>query len=318
LDLTRYSFHIIILKDMRHISFSILLLLATAVSGFAATGVYFFNGKVEVLEKNKAATPLLEVGFKLPEEASLRLIDNAEVILRNDAKEFAVIHGKGTYTAAQIKEQFAKQQGKGLVSSLAGFMGSQFSNKKEDVRAMAEKYMKQKGGVTRSGNTYPIMFTPTYGSVTEIKDVQFVWRKVPNAAQYEFVLFGGNDPNNLVQMSKTLTVDTFMDVAFTDFGVTEDAYFSWVAYPEGDPTYSRYTFKISTPESIKKAIGEIEVLAAKETTKEDKHLLRALAYERKGLIAYAETAYTALLAINSKSAYKELYTMFQMRIGLVD
>jgi hypothetical protein len=298
------------------ISFILILFLSAKV--FSATSVYFFNGKVEVIDKNKNTTPLSEVGIVLSDDASLKLIDNAEVILRNDAKEFAVIHGTGTYTSAQIKEQFVKQQGKGLVTSLAGFMGSQFSNKKEDVRAMAEKYMKQKGGVTRSGNTYPIMYTPTYGSVTDIKEVKFIWRNMPNVKQYEFVLFGGNDPNNLVQMSKTLTTDTFMDVAFTDFGVTEDAYFSWVAYPEGDPNYSRYTFKISTPESIKKVIGEIEILAAKETSKEDKLLLRALAYERKGLVAYAETAYTALLAISNKNTYKELYTMFQMRNGLVD
>jgi len=303
---------------MQQITFSFLMLLFVSATSFAETSVYFFNGKVEIVEKNRNAFPLLEVNFKLPQDASLKLTDNAEVILRNDAKEFAVIHGKGTYTPAQIQEQFTKQQGKGLVTSLAGFMGSQLSNKKEDVRAMAEKYMKQKGGVTRSGNTYPIMYTPTYGSVTDIKEVKFVWRNMPNVQQYEFVLFGGSDPNNLVQMSKTLTTDTFMDVAFSDFGVTEDAYFSWVSYPEGDPNYSRYTFKISTPESIKKVIGEIEVMAAKEPGKEDKLLLRALAYERKGLVAYAETAYTALLAISNKNTYKELYTMFQMRNGLVD
>ncbi len=303
---------------MRHLLFLSVMIFALNMNISAGFSVYFFSGKVEIIDKSKNAVLLTEINTQLADDVSIRLSDNAEVILRNDAKEFAVIHGKGVYNSAQLKDLFAKQKGSGLVSSLAGFMGKQLTNKKEDMRAMSEKYMRQKGGVTRSGNAYPIMFTPTYGSVTETKDVKFVWRKMPNVEQYEFVLFGGNDPNNLLQMSKTLTLDTFMEVAFTDFGETEDAYFSWVAYREGDPNYSRYTFKISTPESIKKAIGEIEILAAKETTKEDKLLVRALAYERKGLIAHAETAYIALLTLNSKTTYQELYTMFQMRNGLVD
>lgn len=296
------------------ILFCIALLSNTAK---AANSIYFYSGKVEVVEKGKPARLVLNVNETLADEASIKLSENSEVILKDAAGLFAVIHKAGEYTPVQIKEQFKLQQGKGLVSSLAGFLGTEITNKKDDMRKMAENYMKQKGGVTRSGNVYPLMILPAYGSVAETNEVKFTWNAMPKSPKYEFVLFGGIDANSLSQLSKTTVTDTFMDVTFSDFGITEDAYFSWVVYPEGDPNYSRYSFKIATPENVRDMVAEVSKIAQSEPNKEDALLIKALAFEKKGLVNYAEKTYKELLALSSKNTYKELYTLFQIRNGLL-
>jgi len=298
-------------------SFFIIGLALAAQLAVASSRIYFYSGRVEVIEKNKQTHQVLAVNEVLGDDAILKLSENAEVILKDASGQFAVIHKAGEYNSLQIAEQFKAQQGKGLVTSLANFLGAEATNKKDDMRKMAENYMKQKGGVTRSGNVYPLMILPAYGSVSETNEVRFTWTAMPKVSKYEFVLFGGTDANNLSQLSKTSVVDTFMDVTFSDFGVTEDAYFSWVVYPEGDPNYSRYSFKIATATNVRDMVAEVEKAAKAEPNKEDALLIKALAFEKKGLVNYAESAYKDLLTLNNKTAYRELYTLFQIRNGLL-
>lgn len=275
--------------------------------------IYFFTGKVEIAEPGKNARLLVKVNEQLPGSATLKLYENAEVILRDEASQFCVLKKPTDYSPAKIKEAFNEQKGKNLIESVAGFLGTQFTNKKEDIRAMSESYMRQKGGVTRSGNVFPLMVWPVYGSVYDTNSITFIWNSLPGVKKYEFVIYGGEDPNNLVQLGKSTETDTFMHVDFKDFGTTTDAYFSWVAYPDGDPNYTRHSFKIAGNETLKNMIQDADRAAAKEKTAETKWLVKALSFEKDGLVKYADNAYKKVLEINNSTVNQQLYQLFKIR-----
>lgn len=299
------------------------LLLLLALSLFllpeiwAAHNVYFFSGNVQVLEEGKAPYSLSYINQAISEKAILRLDKDAEVILRNTAGKFAIFHRPGDFTPNEILEEFKVQQGKGLVASLARFMGSQLANNHADIRQMSESYMKQKGGVTRAGSAYPIMLWPPYGSIYDTNFVRLVWSAQPDVKKYEFVLYGSEDPNSPVQLSKTLETDTFMDVNLSDFGQDRDAYFSWVAYPEGDPNYTRYTFKITTQDNLQKLEQGVQELSSKEKNEQDRLLLEAIGYEKAGLVGKAEKTYQSLLKKYNSTVNQQLYSLFKIRNNLL-
>ncbi len=289
------------------------LLCIAIIQSYAGISIYFFSGKVEVIEKGKLPRSVYSINEVISDVASLRLAENAEVILKDNAGQFAVIHKAGDFSAEQIKEQFRLQKGKGLVSSLAGFLGTQFTEKHDDIRKMSESYMKQKGGVTRAGSSFPLMLWPPYGSLYDTTYVRFIWTSSPSAKKYEFVVFGGEDANNPVQISKTLETDTFMDVNFQDFAADKDYYFSWVAYPEGDPNYTRYTFKLTSNGTLQKLDKEVNELSSKESNEESKLLVKAIAYEKAGLVGKAENVYGDLLKRYNSNINQQLYSLFKIR-----
>lgn len=302
---------------MKKTIFTTLILTLAFASSFAGISVYFFSGKIEILEKGKQPRQIIAINEAIAETASLRLAEHAEIILKDKSGQFAIIHKVGDFSPEQIQEQFKLQKGKGLVSSLAGFLGTQFTEKKDDIRKMSESYMKQKGGVTRAGSSYPLMLWPPYGSLYDTTDVRFVWNAAPGVKKYEFVVFGGEDANNPVQLSKTLETDTFMDVNFKDFASDKDYYFSWVAYPEGDPNYTRYTFKLTSNGTLQKLEQEVNEIAAKESTEEARLLVKAIAYEKAGLAGRAEDIYSELLKKYNSNINQQLYSLFKIRNNIV-
>jgi hypothetical protein len=295
------------------------LLAATLIllQAYAGTGIYFFNGKVYIVDKGNAHA-IANVNEPVPAGASVRLAENSEAILRNSDGRFAILKKAGDYSPENIKSEFEAQKGKDLVQSMAGFLGAELAAKHVDIRKMSESYMRQKGGVTRQGSTYPLMVWPPYGSVSDTNHITFVWNAMKGIKKYEFVVYGSEDPNTPVQLSKSLESDTSMDVNFSDFGIDKDAYFSWVAYPEGDPNYTRYTFKITTAANIKKIEKEIAGIAAKEATEENKLLVTAIAYEKEGLINRADKTYSDLLKKYNTSVNEQLVALFKIRNNLIE
>ena len=303
---------------MRTSFLGILFVIGFVLPGFGAYSVYFFTGTVEIILKSTPPVAITNINQVVDDNASLKLVENAEVILKDEAGKFAIIHSAGVYNNIQIRDIFKAQQGKSLVSSLAGFLGNEITRSHVDERKMAESYMKQKGGVTRGGSIYPLMLWPAYGSSIVSNDVRFVWNSGAKKTSYEIIIFGGEDANNPVQLGKSITTDTFMDVSFKDFGVTKDAYFSWVVYPEGDPNHSRFTFKIITPDETKRLMEEVLLESQRGVTPEDKELLKAAGYEKNGLISLADATYKELIMLNNNATNQDLYTLFRLRNNLVN
>ena len=303
---------------MRKFLIAAFLLCSFSYKSFCLCKVYFYTGTVEIVSKNKTVRALNAVNETVTDEDILRINENGEVILRDANGQFAIIHAAGSYNYAQINEAFKLQQGKSLVSSLQGFLGTEITKSNVDIRKMAESYMKQKGGVTRSGNVYPLMIWPAYGSINESNQVKFVWNSVAKVDSYQVIIFGGEDANNPVEMARTVTSDTFLDVTFKDYGVSSDAYFSWVAYPKEDPNHSRFTFKIITSKEFKDLLAEVNHDCEKGANAEEKALIKAASFEKRGLILPADQTYKDLLQTNNGNNYKDLYLLFRLRNNMVN
>lgn len=277
------------------------------------------SGNVELTNSTKTIQKATINSVIFP-GTSVIVKSNSELILRDAKNRFCILRKSGSFSYADLQQYMQSQQKVGLLKSVAHFITNQFLNKTKNIRSYAEEHLKQTGGVSRNGCTYPLMLQPGMGSMLSEGNLKFEWAIDSSAAEYELLVFNGMDEAGEPLMRYRTTCSTSPKEVNTSLFSKEsvDSIFSWVVYPKGVPNCARYTFQV-VPAIVEKS--EAETIAANTShikSKTDQLLKRAALYEQKGLLKKAEETYLELSHLRKKKIHKELYELFLARNGMLN
>jgi hypothetical protein len=280
--------------------------------------VYYFSGDVKYKEGKAETKP---VYFNAPVTTStvFTLAASSELILRDRLSNFLVVKEAGTYNANDLLGLFLKKNKANFTSEALQFIANEFLHPHEDIKKYADKHMKQKGGVYRSGCVPPLMLFPALDETLRDTLIHFVWNRQPGVTQYELRITDAHfDPNNEQTYFRQVVNDTVFTLnASANPYLKKDSAFCWVVNPVQFPNCARYSFfykPAERPEGVKqKILREIPA----QLNAEEAMVALCVALEKEGFIREAEQGYAFLYASSENKGYLNMLAFLRARHGLV-
>ncbi len=302
---------------IRTLKLSIIALLFS-FNGLAQVSVYFYSGDVKYKLGNSDAKP---VYFNTPvtESTSFILGSGAELILRDKVNNFLVVKEKGTYQAKDLLRLFIDRSKVDFASAAFQFIVNEFLHPHEDIKKYADKHMKQKGGVYRSGCVPPLMLYPALDETICDTLIHFVWNSQPGVVQYELRVTDARfDPNNEQTFYRTLVNDTMY--TWNTVGnkyLYKDSAFCWVVNPVNVSNCARYPFYFKPANRSEQVKRELIKSLPQNMVAEDVLLALCVALEKDGFIREAEQGYAFLYSATENMGYLNMAALLRARHGLV-
>lgn len=295
---------------------------AAKVSG--SLHVFYMTGKAYLHTADEVHLPL-GIGSSIAAGSAVLVEKHTEVILKDDAQSYCVIKSDGhalRYGYDEIVQLFAAQKGASVMEAMWAFISKQLDKKDVDIQLYAQDYLRQKGGVYRSGCTYPLMLSPGYMTKTGLGDISLSWASVPYDSVYVVEIYEGLDYDEaaaLLYKREVQGLNILVSTAEIMVSSTEGGQgFNWVVYPASDrPNCARYYFRVMGDQEQKEVEDELAEVVAKVQEEDQKLLVKAGFYEEREMLLEAKQAYEALLAEYKDQANSELYQLFMARNGML-
>jgi hypothetical protein len=254
-----------------------------------ATKTQFFKGGVVKLNKGDELV-LLHKNYK-----TVKLTKPGEYKIENLVKE-------------------AEKQPTDEGTAYLQFIWKEFNKSHSDAESYHSDYMKTKGGVERSGCTFPLMLTPVYGEKKYGESVTLTWAADPNTSTYTVVFY-----ENEYEDTKLLELDvneTSLTLSAVTFWFRAGKTYFWVAYPKGKPNCARFSFSIQKADEAQKFIDDVaDAYIASPKTALDA-VKAASTLEEAGYMNDAGNYYMqAMKTSGYADEYKIIYSSWLARAG---
>jgi hypothetical protein len=284
----------------------------------AQVSVYYFSGDVKYSAGKAEAKP---VYFNAPVTAStlFTLASRSELILKDRVNNFLVIKEAGTYRAEDLLRLFLERNKTDFTSSALQFIANEFLHPHEDIKKYADKHLKQKGGVYRSGCVTPLMLFPALDETLRDTLIHFVWNRQPGATQYELRITDARfDPNNEQTYFRKIVSDTVFTLnASENTYLKKDSVFCWVVNPVNQPNCARYSFYFKPATRSEQVKRDLLKSIPAGLNFEESILAICVVFEREGLIREAEQGYLFLYESTENKGYLNMLALFRARHGLI-
>ncbi len=284
----------------------------------AQVSVYYFSGDVRHSTGKAEAKP---VYFNAPVTASSQftLAARSELILRDRINNFLVVKDAGTYRAEDLLRLFTDRNNTDFTAGALQFIANEFLHPHEDIKKYADKHMKQKGGVYRSGCVPPLMLFPALDETLHDTLIHFVWNRQPGATQYELRITDARfDQNNEQTFFRKIVSDTVFTLnASENTYLKRDSAFCWVVNPVNQPNCARYSFYFKPANRSELVKRDLLKSIPAGLSFEESILAMCVSFEREGLIREAENGYLFLYESTENKGYLNMLALFKARHGLV-
>ncbi len=285
--------------------------------------VFYMTGKAYLQADDEVYLPL-GIGTSIAAGSAVLVEKHTEVILKDGAQSYCVIKSDGyalRYGYDEIIQLFAAQKGATVMEAMWAFISKQLDKKDVDIQLYAQDYLRQKGGVYRSGCTYPLMLSPGYMAKTGHRNISLSWASVPSDSVYVVEIYEGLDYNDaaaLLYKREVQGLDMLVSTAELMSSAEGGQGFNWVVYPASDrPNCARYYFWVMGDKEQKEVENELAQMITKVQEEDQKLLVKAGYYEEREMLLAAKEAYEALLAGYKDQANNELYQLFMARNGML-
>lgn len=299
---------------MKKFIFLIAFFITASLSSQEEYRVFFYSGEMAYKSIDRPDWKTInQLNIPLYPADSVMLTDGSQVYLIKKEGGQVLVHQAGKHILKDLLAE-TDEEAQGLFASYAEFVWEEFNHPHKDLEKYADKYMKEKGGVSRAVNI-PEIYTPFYGSHIIADQIYFSWK---DEGKVNYTLsFWDSDQNGRKLFELTLK-DSSLSVSTKTAWMPVDETFYWSVALEGENPANFFPVKILGENDAEKIEAELR--------QRDKQfgnyrpelicLLKASFFEENGLYQQARFAYlNALDFAANDTEIQEYFDLFLARMG---
>ncbi len=274
--------------------------------------VFFYSGDIKYKNQEQEWKMIDKLNLKLSPSDSIHLSAGSQLFLINKKGDQVLISKTGKYPLTEVISS-SSDDGENIIAAYTGFVWEEFSHPHKDLEKYADKYMKEKGGVSRAANI-PEILSPFLGSDIIDDKIYFSWK---NEGDVPYTLSFWDSDRNGRKLFELSIKDTLVIISSNSLWLPKNDIIYWSVTIEGKNPVN--FFPISILGKKEKREIEAEVSKIEKNMKEAKPeliwLVLASFYEQNNLLQQAKYAYQNALdfSLNDKNI-ETYYKLFLARV----
>ncbi len=250
--------------------------------------------------------------LELTSDDSLRLRAGAQLLLSSKSNQQVYFHEQGYYLIRDVLSQSGKEN-QSVISAYAGFAWQELTNEQIDLESEGNRYMTERGGVSRADNI-PVITAPFPGTSIYDDFISFSWKPEPEA-EYIFSLWDSD--RNGIKLFEMVLADTTLKLNTNALWIPEGDTFFWsVALKEKNPSQF-FPIKVLSDEEKSLIESSLRNINVQNLHEEWKMIQKAALFEQFNALHKADVYFLKALEISANAAeVNKLYKSFLIRNGL--
>lgn len=292
----------------------LIILLSSILTAFSQRelSVFFYSGEIGYKNQEQDWKMIDKLNLKLIPADSIHLSEGSQLFLIKNKGDQVLISKAGKYPLEEVITSLDDEED--IIAAYTEFVWEEFNHPHKDLDKYADKYMREKGGVSRAANI-PEIFSPFAGSDIIDDYIYFSWKN--EGAVFYTLSFWDSDTygRKLFELS---VKDTMVVISTSTLWLPKNEVFYWSVTIEGQNPVNYFPIAILGKKEKREIEAEVSKIEKnmKEAKPELIWLVLASFYEKNDLLQQAKNAYMNALdfSLNDKNI-KEYYKLFLARIG---
>jgi hypothetical protein len=276
--------------------------------------VFFYNGDIQYkYYQLKEWNNLNRINFTFMQSDSISLGEQSELYLfDNEGRQLHLSH-PGKYEIIAMSDSIKKQGSKSLFTRYVQFIWEELNTPDKNIEQYADRYMKEKGGVSRAVNI-PLIISPFYGTYILENQIDFKWE---NTGEKYTLSFWDSDNNGRGFLSIAIE-DTTATLSTKLPWIPKDKIFYYSITENDKPATNFIPIKVPGKEKKEKILQGVNSIKESFPEKgEAMLLLLAAFYEKNNLLEKAESSYLEAIKLNpGNKILWDYYELFLARMGI--
>ncbi len=276
--------------------------------------VFYYDGDIQYKHhKQKEWVDIISIDLTLKLNDSIALWGESGLyLIDNEGRQFYLAH-PGKYEIMAVCDSIKNLVSQSLFTRYSQFIWDEFNKPHIDIEEYADRYLKDKGGVSRAANI-PEIFSPFYGTYILNDQIGFKWED--SGAEDYTLSFWDSDYNGKRLFAVTIS-DTVFSISTKLSWMPENKVFYWAVTENRKPASNFIPVKVFGGEEKNKIHEAVNSIKKEiQVSKEVSLLMLAAFYEKNSLYQLANNSYQKAIRLNPENkVIKEYYNLFMARMG---